>query len=48
MYRVFNMGMGMIVICSPHQVSKLTTALPQAKLIGGAIKAKDKKKVVID
>jgi phosphoribosylformylglycinamidine cyclo-ligase len=37
MYRVFNMGIGITVICSPQQVNKLTAALPQAKIIGEVI-----------
>ena len=48
MYRVFNMGIGMTLICSSKEVSKLTTALPQAKLIGEIVKAKEGKKVIID
>jgi len=48
MYRVFNMGIGMTLICSSEEVSKLTTALPQAKIIGEIVKAKEKKRVIID
>ena len=48
MYRVFNMGIGMTLICLSEEVSKLTTALPQAKIIGEIVKAKEKKRVIID
>ena len=48
MYRVFNMGTGMIIICSPQQVSKLTATLPQAKIIGQVVKIKGEEKVFID
>ena len=48
MYRVFNMGLGMVLICSSQAVNKLTTALPQAKIIGEVIKAKREKRVIID
>jgi phosphoribosylformylglycinamidine cyclo-ligase len=48
MYQVFNMGIGMAAVCSNEEVSKLTTALPQAKLIGKVVKAKEGKKVIID
>ena len=34
MYRIFNMGIGMTVICSSQEVSKITGALSQAKIIG--------------
>ncbi|MFC1904713.1 phosphoribosylformylglycinamidine cyclo-ligase [Chloroflexota bacterium] len=47
MYRVFNMGIGMTVICSPDNVNKLTQALPEAKVIGEIIKAKDRERVII-
>ncbi len=48
MYRVFNMGTGMIIICSPQQVSKLTATLPQAEIIGQVVKIKGEEKVFID
>ena len=47
MYRVFNMGIGMAILCSPEEVTNLTTALPQAKIIGEATRAKGGKTVII-
>jgi len=47
MYRVFNMGIGMTIMCSPQQVTKLTAALPQVKVIGEVVKAKGKERVII-
>jgi len=47
MYHVFNMGIGMVIICSTDSVAKLTKALPEAKLIGEVIKHKGAR-VVID
>jgi phosphoribosylformylglycinamidine cyclo-ligase len=47
MYQVFNMGIGMVIICSPQQVAKIVSILPQAKAIGETTKGKDKE-VVID
>ncbi len=41
MYHVFNMGIGMVIICSTDSVAKLTKALPDAKVIGVAIKQKE-------
>ena len=38
MYHVFNMGIGMAVICSKINVDKLLGALPGAKLIGRVVK----------
>ncbi|MBN2005725.1 MAG: phosphoribosylamine--glycine ligase [Anaerolineae bacterium] len=37
MYRVFNMGMGMIVIVSPEAVAAARVAVPEAVVIGKAI-----------
>jgi len=38
MFHVFNMGMGMVIICSSDNVDRFTKALPEAKLIGEVIK----------
>jgi phosphoribosylformylglycinamidine cyclo-ligase len=48
MYRVFNMGIGMAVICAPENVKKLTKALPEAKIIGEVVKQKGEGRVIID
>ena len=48
MYRVFNMGIGMVVICSPDNVNQLTKALPEAHIIGEVVKQVGKARVVID
>jgi len=48
MYRVFNMGIGMVVICSPENVDHLTQALPEAKVIGEVVKQVGETRVVID
>jgi len=47
MYRVFNMGIGMVVICSPRDVDQLTQALPQSKIIGEVVKQTGEARVVI-
>jgi phosphoribosylformylglycinamidine cyclo-ligase len=48
MYRVFNMGIGMTIICSPHQVAKIASILPQVKVIGKIIKREDEERVLIN
>jgi len=48
MYRVFNMGIGMVVICSPDNAGQLTKALPESKVIGEVMKQAGKIRVVID
>ncbi len=48
MYRVFNMGIGMVLICSPDTADKLTRQLPDAKVIGEAAKQKGETRVIIE
>ena len=48
MYRVFNMGLGMVLVCSSEKVARLTKALPEARIIGEVVKQKGKAKVIID
>ncbi len=38
MYHVFNMGVGMALVCSPENTSKLMGELPEARLIGEVVK----------
>jgi phosphoribosylformylglycinamidine cyclo-ligase len=47
MYRVFNMGIGMAVICAPENVKKLTRDLPGAKVVGEVVKQKGEARVII-
>ena len=48
MYRVFNMGIGMVLICSPNDANRLTKALPEAKVIGKVLEQKGEARVVIN
>jgi len=48
MYQVFNMGIGITIICSPQHVARIVSILPQAKVIGEIVKGKDKERVIID
>ncbi len=47
MYRVFNMGFGMVAVCSPDNVNQLTQALPEARVIGEVVRQKGEARVVI-
>ncbi len=47
MYRVFNMGIGMVIICSPKDVDRITQALPEAKVVGKIVAQTGKARVVI-
>ncbi len=48
MYRVFNMGIGMVLICSPDNTNRLIGRLPEAKVIGEVVKQGEKERVVIN
>ncbi len=37
MYRVFNMGVGMVLICAPEKVAEVQRLLPEARTIGEVV-----------
>ena len=47
MFHVFNMGIGMVIICSPENVDQFTKQLPETKVIGEVVKQTGKARVVI-
>ncbi|MBN2238132.1 MAG: phosphoribosylformylglycinamidine cyclo-ligase [Dehalococcoidales bacterium] len=47
MYHVFNMGIGMTVMCSPKDVNQILSALPEALIIGTITEARNDKRVII-
>jgi len=47
MFRVFNMGIGMVLICSPDNADQLTEQLPEANVMGKVVEQKGKARVVI-
>jgi len=48
MYQVFNMGIGMTLVCSPQQVAKIISILPKAKTVGKIIKRECEERVLIN
>jgi phosphoribosylformylglycinamidine cyclo-ligase len=48
MFHVFNMGIGMVLICSPQKVGQLIEQLPEAHTIGEIVKQVGEARVVID
>lgn len=48
MYRVFNMGLGMVLVCTPGKVHRLRKSLPEANIIGEVMPQKGRAKVIID
>jgi phosphoribosylformylglycinamidine cyclo-ligase len=47
MYQVFNMGIGMVIICSLQRAAEFTAALPETQKIGKVVKSADSKKITI-
>jgi len=47
MYRVFNMGIGMTVICSTNDKDALLSALPESRIIGSVIKLQGGSRVTL-
>ena len=48
MYRVFNMGIGMVVICSPDDAGRLVESLPGVGVIGEVVKQGGRERVQLD
>ena len=48
MYHVFNMGIGMVVVCSPGDADHVVGQLTGAKVIGEVVKQAERVRVVID
>jgi phosphoribosylformylglycinamidine cyclo-ligase len=48
MYRVFNMGIGMVIIVSPDNLGDITLRLPEVRHIGEIVKQKGEQRVILD
>jgi phosphoribosylformylglycinamidine cyclo-ligase len=48
MYQVFNMGIGMTIVCSPQEPIRILSILPEAKVIGEIAKGRDGERITID
>ncbi len=48
MYRVFNMGIGMAIICAPEDVSRIRRKVPAAGIVGEVVRRKCPTRVFID
>ncbi len=48
MYRVFNMGLGMVLICGPEQVKEVQALVPEAGVVGEVVAQSREERVVID
>jgi len=48
MYRVFNMGTGMVIIASPEQAAQLAQDVPNAYTIGSIVRHESGERVILD
>jgi phosphoribosylformylglycinamidine cyclo-ligase len=48
MFHVFNMGIGMVVVCAPDSVARFAKQLPEVKVVGEVVKQTGDARVVID
>ncbi len=48
MYRVFNMGIGMILVCSAENLSVVKGSLPDAKVIGNVVKSSEQERIILE
>ncbi len=48
MFRVFNMGIGMVLVCSPEHERRLVRALPDARAIGKVVRPRGRVRAIID
>ncbi len=48
MYRVFNMGLGMVLVSAPDQVAEVQRLLPEARVVGEVVPQRDEGRVVIE
>lgn len=47
MYRVFNMGVGMVIICSPEDVAEIARSIPEATQSGRIVEQQGNQRVII-
>ena len=47
MYRVFNMGLGMVMVCEESRVGEAMALVPEAKVVGEVIRTKDERRVIL-
>jgi phosphoribosylformylglycinamidine cyclo-ligase len=47
MYRVFNMGAGMILVCDEQSVDRITAMLPEARIVGKVVESSAEERLII-
>jgi phosphoribosylaminoimidazole (AIR) synthetase len=47
MYRVFNMGLGLVMVCDPSRAEEVTTLVPEARVVGEVIPAAKERCIIL-
>ena len=47
MYRVFNMGLGMVLVCERSKADEITALVPEARVVGEVTRSTDERRVVL-
>ncbi len=47
MYRVYNMGPGLVMVCDPSRAEEITSLVPEAKVVGGVIPAAQERCIIL-
>ena len=47
MYRVFNMGLGMVLVCDEAQAAEIASLAPEATVVGEVVRPSDERRVVL-
>jgi phosphoribosylformylglycinamidine cyclo-ligase len=47
MYHVFNMGLGMVLVCAMSEIKRVRSRLPEARLVGEVVSQAGQKHVII-
>ena len=48
MFRVFNMGLGMVLVCDKKAAAEVTSDIPDATVVGGVGTAEDERLVILE
>ena len=48
MFGVFNMGLGMVLICAPEKVQEITDGVPEARVVGQVVAQKGDQRVIME
>jgi phosphoribosylformylglycinamidine cyclo-ligase len=47
MYRVFNMGLGLILVCDPARAAEIVSRVPEARVVGEVVAATGDRRVAL-